>query len=110
MIKSGFGKLSVAAMLALGGFSLSACATQEYVDQRIAEVNTHISAVEGKATDAGARADAANNKADAAMAKADQAMSADQAAQAAAAETGQKVDALSSQVNTLQEMHKAPRG
>jgi hypothetical protein len=110
MIKSGFAKLPVAALLALGSLGLSACATQEYVDQRIAEVNTHISAVEGKATDAGARADAANNKADAAMAKADQAMSADQAAQAAAAETGQKVDALSTQVNSLQNAPKSPRG
>ncbi len=100
MMKNGFAKLPVAAALALGGLSLSACATQEYVDQHIAEVNTHLSAVDAKAT-------AADQKADAAM-------SAAQAAQAAAAQANQRIDALTAQVNSMQQAPppppKAPRG
>jgi outer membrane murein-binding lipoprotein Lpp len=88
MIKRVFAPASVVAVVVLGGLSLSACATQEYVDHRIAEVNDHINAVDAKATQAGEKADAA--------------MTAAQAAQAAASQNGQRIDQLSTRVDTLQ--------
>jgi outer membrane murein-binding lipoprotein Lpp len=98
MTMNGFARLpAVAAAVVVGGLTLSACASQEYVDQRIAEVNTHISAVD-------ARAAAADQKADAAM-------SAAQAAQAAAAQANQRIDSLTTQVNSIEQAPpRAPRG
>jgi len=101
MIQSmrGLARLSVVAgAVVVGAFSLSACATTEYVDQHIAEVNTHLSAVEAKA-----------NEADQ---KADQALSAAQAAQAAAAQANQRIDSLTATVNSLQQAPppRVPRG
>src|SRR5690348_5333714 len=58
--------LRTAAIVVLGGLSLSACATREYVDEQIAAVNTRVSSVDAKASDAIARADAANAAAQAA--------------------------------------------
>jgi outer membrane murein-binding lipoprotein Lpp len=97
-VKRGVSRLSAVGVAVLGGLSLSACATQEYVDQRIAEVNTHVSAVDAKAM--------------AADQKADQALGAAQAAQAAADQANQKVDALSATVNSLRQAPppRAPRG
>ena len=89
MIKRSLVRLPVAAVLVFGGLGLSACATQEYVDHRIAEVNEHIGVVEGKANHADQDADAA--------------MSAAQAAQASATQAGQKVDQLSTRVDGLQQ-------
>jgi outer membrane murein-binding lipoprotein Lpp len=71
--KNRFSLLPVAAALVFGGIGLSGCATQQYVDEKIAEVNTHLSAVDAKATDASQKADAANSAAAAAMASAQQA-------------------------------------
>jgi outer membrane murein-binding lipoprotein Lpp len=97
-VKRGVVRLSVIGLAVLGGLSLSACASTEYVDQRVAEVNQHISAVDAKATDADQ--------------KADQALSAAQAAQAAAAQNGQRIDALTATVNGLQQAPppRMPRG
>ena len=98
-VMRGIARLSVVAgVVALGGFSLSACATTEYVDQRIAEVNTHLSAVDAKATSADQ--------------KADQALAAAQAAQAAAAQANQRIDSLTATVNSLQTAPppRPPRG
>jgi hypothetical protein len=87
-VKSRFARLAaVAAVVGLGAVSLSACATKEYVDEQIATVNTHLSAVE-------ATANRADQKADAAMAAAQQAGS-------AAAQANQRIDALSSRVDGL---------
>ncbi|HEY3799844.1 MAG TPA: alanine-zipper protein [Caulobacteraceae bacterium] len=91
---TGIGTLRVAAVLLVGSLGLSACATKEYVDQRIDEVNTHITAVEAKA-------DAANQKADAAMGAA-------QAAQSTATQDSQRIDQLSTQMNSYQQQ-PAPR-
>jgi len=97
MIKSGFTKLPVLAVALAGGLCLSACASQEYVDQRIAEVNTHVSAVDARVTSVDQKADAA--------------MSAAQAAQAAAAQANQRIDTLSTEVNSVREAPpRAPRG
>jgi hypothetical protein len=102
MVTKVFAQMKVAAMLVAGGIGLSACATQDYVDHRIAEVNEHITVVETKANDAEQKADAA--------------MAAAQAAQALATQVGQKVDALSVRVDALQQapppapMPRTPRG
>jgi outer membrane murein-binding lipoprotein Lpp len=99
----------IAAAAVLGGLSLSGCATEEYVDKRIAEVNQHISAVDAKASDAIQRADAANAAAQAAAGQAQAANSAAQAAAASAAQANQRIDALGSRVSAL-EASKRPRG
>lgn len=89
-------KLGMAAAIVLGGLSLSACATN--YDAAIADLNNRVAAVDAKANDALQRADAANATA--------------QAAQAAAANANQRVDALTTQVNTLstQTVIRTPRG
>jgi outer membrane murein-binding lipoprotein Lpp len=87
-------RLSVLGAVVVGGLALSACASTDYVDQHISEVNAHISAVDAKAS--------------AADQKADQAMAAAQAAQAAAAQANQRIDTLSTTVTTLQQQQSAP--
>jgi outer membrane murein-binding lipoprotein Lpp len=83
-------RLTVAAALLLGSLGLSGClATQGYVDDKIAEVNTHISQVDAKATEAGQKADAANAAA--------------QSAQAAANQANQRLDQLTPRVDTLEQ-------
>jgi outer membrane murein-binding lipoprotein Lpp len=94
-------RLSVVAMAVLGGLSLSACATREYVDQQIDIVNTHLSAVDAKAS--------------AADQKADQALNAAEAAQAGVTQTNQRIDSLTATVNGLQQApppppRRTPRG
>ena len=92
-------KLRMAAVIVLGGLSLSACATQSYVDQQIAVVNDRINAVDAKATDALQRADAANATA--------------QAAAADAHNANARLDQLTTRVDTLQQqqsMARQPRG
>lgn len=90
----------LASILALGGMSLSACATKGYVDEQIAAVNSRVDAVDAKATDAIQRADAAGA-----------------AAQAAAAEArtaNQRLDQLTPRVDNLERapapVGKRPRG
>jgi len=86
----------VATALVLGGLSLSACATRSYVDEQIASVNTHISAVDAKATDAQQKADAANAAA--------------QAAATDARNANQRLDQITTRVDTLeQNAAAAPR-
>lgn len=93
-------KLRLAAVVALGGLSLSACATKSYVDQQIADVNTRISAVDAKATDAAQRADAANAAA--------------QAAANDARNANGRIDQLTTRVDTVQQQQavtvRRPRG
>jgi outer membrane murein-binding lipoprotein Lpp len=81
-VRRGVVRLSVVGVAVLGGLSLSACATKDYVDQRISEVNTRISAVDQKA---------------------DQALSTAQAAQATASQNSQRIDQLTATVNNLQQ-------
>ena len=92
-VKNRFSSLPVAAALVLGGLSLSACATEKYVDEQIATVNHRIDGVDAKATDAGQKADAANAAA--------------QSAQAAAAQANQRLDALTPRVDNLDQQMAA---
>ena len=80
-------KLGMVAAIALGGLSLSACATN--YDEEFAAINSRISAVDAKATDALQRADAANAAAAAA------------AADARNANT--RLDALTSRVDVIEQ-------
>lgn len=61
---------SLVPTLLLGGLSLSGCVTEKYVTEHITEVNTRVSAVDAKASDALQRADAASAAAQAAAADA----------------------------------------
>jgi outer membrane murein-binding lipoprotein Lpp len=96
-VKKGVSWLSVAGLVVVGGLSLSACASTNY-DQRITEMNNHLSAVD-------ARAAAADQKAD-------QALSADQSAQAASARVNERVDTLTTTVDGLERAPppRTPRG
>ncbi len=97
LVKNPIRALPVAAALVLAGLSLSACATREYVDTRIAEVNHRVDGVDAKASDALARADAANAAA--------------QAAGADARTANQRIDALTTRVDTIEaERVRRPRG
>lgn len=69
VVNNSTAKLRVAAVIILGGLSLTACATPNY-DAEFAAINSRISAVDAKATDALQRADAANAAAAAAAADA----------------------------------------
>ena len=88
-------KLGMVAVIALGGLSLSACATN--YDEEFAAINSRISAVDAKATDALQRADAANAAAAAA------------AADARNANT--RLDALTSRVDVIEQqgISRVPR-
>lgn len=97
---TGFG---VALALVLGGLSLSACATKDYVNQQIEPVNTHLSAVDAKASDAIQRADAA-------AAAARDAGTAAQGAATDARTANQRLDQLTARVDSLEQRHaKRPR-
>lgn len=90
-----FKPIAVASALVLGGLSLSACATKGYVDEQIAMVNTRIDGVDAKATDAIARADAANAAA--------------QAAAADARNANQRLDTITTRVDTMEQQAAAAR-
>lgn len=90
-------KLRMAAVVVLGGLSLSACATN--YDAAIADLNNRVAAVDAKANDALQRADAANATA--------------QAAAADAHNANARLDQLTTRVDTLQQqqsMARQPRG
>ena len=87
--------ITIAAALVLGGLSLSACATRGYVDEQIATVNARIDGVDRKAGDAMARADAANAAATAAAADARNA--------------NQRLDQLTTRVDTMEQQATARR-
>src|SRR6185437_6782531 len=88
--------LRVAGVVVLAGLGLSACATEDYVNQHIAAVNARIDQVDAKATEAGQHADAAMQAAQAANATA-------QAAQASAAQANSRLDALTGRVDVIEQ-------
>ncbi len=92
------------AVVALGGIALSACATNGYVDEKIAAVNSRIDQLDSRVTTATQRADAANQAAQAAN-------SAAQAAATEARTANQKADQLGGRVTTLESAPaRTPRG
>jgi outer membrane murein-binding lipoprotein Lpp len=95
-VKNRIANLALASALVLGGLSLSGCATEKYVDEHIAVVNSRVDAVDAKASDAIQRADAA--------------AAAAQAAAADARTANQRLDELTPRVQTLEQRPaKRPR-
>jgi outer membrane murein-binding lipoprotein Lpp len=81
----------------VGLLSLGGCATEQYVNEQIATVNTRIDGVEAKANDGIQRADAANAAA--------------QAAAADARNANQRIDQLTGRVDALERQPlRRPRG
>ena len=70
----------VIAVVALGGLATTACATNGYVDEKIAAVNSRIDQVDARVTSATQKADAAAASASTANQSAQQANAAAQAA------------------------------
>jgi outer membrane murein-binding lipoprotein Lpp len=89
--------IATAGIVVLGGLSLSACATTDYVDEQIAAVNARIDGIEARVQENAAAAAAANQ--------------AVQAASAQAASANQRIDALTGRVDSLEQRmaSKAPR-
>src|SRR5687768_11194119 len=102
------GPIKMAAVLVLGGLGLSACATRGYVDEQIAAVNTRISSLEASTT---RRADAADAAAQAANAAAQAANTAAQAAATDARGANQRLDQLTTRVDTMEQqtVRRRPR-
>src|SRR5688500_711829 len=96
--------LQSAALVLIGGLSVSGCATKKYVDEQIATVNDRINAVDAKATDAIQRADAAN-------AAAQSGGTAAQAAAGDARSANERIDQLTTRVDTIEQrnMRRRPR-
>jgi outer membrane murein-binding lipoprotein Lpp len=84
-----------AAIVVVGGLSLSACATRDYVDEQIAAVNAHIASVDARVTTVDAKASDALARADAAARTAQTAATDAQAA-------NQRLDQLGARVDTLE--------
>ncbi len=110
LVKNSIAKIPMAALLLVGGLSLSACATEKYVDEHIAAVNMRIDGVDAKANEGIQRADAAMAAAQQANSAAQGAMSAAQAANASAQNANSRIDGLSTRVDALEAKHRRPRG
>jgi outer membrane protein OmpA-like peptidoglycan-associated protein len=66
-------RILLAALIGAAGLSLGACATEDYVDQQIATVNTRIQGVDTKVDALSGRVDTVNQAAQAAMQRANDA-------------------------------------
>lgn len=103
----------VVAVIMLGGLGLSACATNGYVDEQIAAVNSRIDQVDGRAQAAAQRAEAANTAAQSASSSAAAANSAAQAAATDARTANQRLDQMGGRVDALEKPpapRRTPRG
>ena len=80
--------IATAGMVVLGGLSLSACATTQYVDEQIAGVNSRISALEVKVQQVDTTA---------------------QAAGASAQQANQRIDQLTVRVDSIEQQLAAKR-
>lgn len=87
--------LATVAVMALGGLSLSACATTDYVDEQIAMVNQRIDGVESNLAQTTTTANAAAAQA--------------QTAAADAQNANRRLDALTGRVDRLEQAAAAQR-
>lgn len=99
------------AIVAVAGLGLSACATNQYVDEKVAAVNTRIDQLDQRVQSAAQRAEAANSAAQTANSSAQAANSAAQAAATDARTANQRLDQLTGRVETLEKgPARKPRG
>lgn len=109
-VKNHSAKIRVASVVVISGLALSACATNSYVNEQIATVNTRIDQLDAKVTSAASRMDAAD------QANASAAASANSAAQGAATDArtaNQRLDQLTGRVDALEQAKtpaRKPRG
>ncbi len=100
-----------AVVVALGGLALGACATNGYVDEQIAAVNSRIDQVDARAQAAAQRADAANTAAQSAATEARNAATAANGAATEARSATQRIDQINGRVNALESAPaRTPRG
>lgn len=100
-----------AAVVALGGLALTACASTGYVDEQIAAVNARIDGVDGRAQAAAQRAEAANTAAQSAATEARNAATAANAAATEARGATQRLNTIEGRVNSLESAPaRTPRG
>jgi len=88
-------RLATIATVLVGGLSLSACATTDYVDEQIAAVNQRIDGVDAKASQAASAAAAAQAAA--------------QAAATDAQNANRRIDQLNGRVDRLEQAAAAQR-
>ena len=103
----------VAAVIILGGLSATACATNQYVDEKFAAVNSRIDQVDARVTTATQRAEAGNAAAASASSQATAANSAAQAAATEARTANQRLDTLTPRIDALEKPAtpaRRPRG
>lgn len=101
----------VIAVIALGGLAVTGCATNGYVDEQIAAVNSRIDQVDARVTTATQKADAAQSTANSAQQAASAANSAAQGAATDARTANQRLDQLNGRVDALENPPtRRPRG
>ncbi len=110
-LKKHAGSARVLAVVALGGLTMTACATNGYVDEQIAAVNSRLDATDARVTTATQKADAAQSTANSATSAASSANSAAQAAATDARTANQRLDQLTGRVDALEKPPtRRPRG
>lgn len=110
-LKKHAANVRVAAVIGLGAIAVTGCATNGYVDEQIAMVNSRIDQVDARVATAAQRAEAANTAAASAATSASAANTAAQAAATDARTANQRLDQLGGRVDTLEKgPMKKPRG
>jgi tetrahydromethanopterin S-methyltransferase subunit G len=101
----------IAAIVVVSAVSFTACATNQYVDEKFAAVNTRIDQVDARVSAATQRAEAGNSAAAAAASSAGAANTAAQAAATDARTANQRLDQLTGRVDAMEKAPaKKPRG
>lgn len=110
-LKKHAGSARALAAVAVGGLVMTGCATNGYVDEQIAAVNSRIDATDARVTTATQRADAAQQTANQANQAATAANSAAQAAATDARTANQRLDQMGGRVDALEKPPtRRPRG
>lgn len=110
-LKKHAGSARVLAVVAIGGLAMTGCATNGYVDEQIAAVNSRLDATDARVTTATQKADAAQSTANSANQAASAANSAAQSAATDARTSNQRLDQLGGRVDALEKPPtRKPRG
>ena len=110
-LKKHAAKARVVAIIALGAVSVTACATNSYVDEKFAAANSRIDQLDARVTAASQRAEAGNSAAASAASSASAANATAQAAATDARTANQRLDQLTGRVDAMEKAPaKKPRG